>query len=166
MLCMSIDNNQWILRTVNSSPPSAAYMSRCIGSALVQIMACRLFGAKPLSEPVLSHSQLDPQEQTSVKFESKHFIHENAYENIVCGMAAILSRERWINFFVWILKRNYILQVTPTSSLCLQLWHPQQPFGLLHSPSSDSLPRHSISSSQMGPKPTPNAAQQCLVPPI
>ena len=29
----------------NSSPPSAAYM-QWIGSALVQIMACRLFGAK------------------------------------------------------------------------------------------------------------------------
>ena len=31
----------------NSSPPSAAYM--------VQIMACRLFGAKPLSKPVLGY---------------------------------------------------------------------------------------------------------------
>ena len=34
-------------------------------------MACRLFGAKPLSEPVLGHCQLDPQEQTSLKFWSK-----------------------------------------------------------------------------------------------
>ena len=38
---------------VNSSPPSAAYMRQWIGSALVQIMACRLYGAKPLSEPML-----------------------------------------------------------------------------------------------------------------
>ena len=30
-------------------PPSATYMRQWIGSALVQIMACRLFGAKPLS---------------------------------------------------------------------------------------------------------------------
>ena len=35
----------------NSSPPSAAYMRLWIRSALVQIMACHLFGAKPLSKP-------------------------------------------------------------------------------------------------------------------
>ena len=34
-------------------------------------MACRLFGAKPLPEPVLTYCQVDPCEQTSVKFESK-----------------------------------------------------------------------------------------------
>ena len=33
----------------NSSPPSAPYMRQWIRSALVQIMTCRLFGAKPLS---------------------------------------------------------------------------------------------------------------------
>ena len=52
----------------NSSPPSAAYMRQWIGSALVQIMACRLFGAKPLSKPMLGYCQLDPQEQISVTF--------------------------------------------------------------------------------------------------
>ena len=40
---------QW----VNSSPPSTAYMRWWIGSAEVQMMSCRLFGAKPLSEPML-----------------------------------------------------------------------------------------------------------------
>ena len=53
---------------LNSSPLSDAYMRQSIGSVLVQIMACRLFGAKPLSEPMLSYCQLDPKEQTSVKF--------------------------------------------------------------------------------------------------
>ena len=33
---------------VNSSSPSAAYMHQWTGSALVQLMPCRLFGAKPL----------------------------------------------------------------------------------------------------------------------
>ena len=33
-------------------------------------MACRLVGAKPLSEPKLGYYQLDPEEQTSVKFYS------------------------------------------------------------------------------------------------
>ena len=45
---------------VNSSPPSAAYMRQWICSALVQIMACRLFGTKPLSKPTLGYCQLDP----------------------------------------------------------------------------------------------------------
>ena len=43
----------------NSFPPSAAYMRQCIGLALVQIMVCRLFGAKPLSKPMLGYCQLD-----------------------------------------------------------------------------------------------------------
>ena len=46
---------QW----VNSSPPSAAYMHQWTGSALVQIMACHIFGPKPLSKPELSYCQLD-----------------------------------------------------------------------------------------------------------
>ena len=44
----------------NSSPPSAAYMRQWIGSALVQLMACRLFGAKPFSKQMLGYCQLDP----------------------------------------------------------------------------------------------------------
>ena len=40
---------------INLSPSSAAYMRRRSGSSLVQIMACRLFGSKPLSKPVLGY---------------------------------------------------------------------------------------------------------------
>ena len=50
---------------LNPSPPSAAYKRQWIGSALVQIMACRLFGAKPLYKPMLICCRLDPYEQTS-----------------------------------------------------------------------------------------------------
>ena len=39
----------------NSSTPSAAYMRQWSRTALVQIMTCRLIGAKPLSEPVLEY---------------------------------------------------------------------------------------------------------------
>ena len=53
-------------------PPSATYMGRWTGSVLVQIMACRLFGAKTLSKLMLEYCQLDPYEQTSVKFQSKY----------------------------------------------------------------------------------------------
>ena len=61
-------------------------------------MACRLFGAKPLLEPMLAYFVLDPKEQTSVKFESKYmfFIHENDFENDICDMTAILSRVKWV----------------------------------------------------------------------
>ena len=41
-------------------------------STLVQVMACRLFGAKPLPEPMPPYCQLDPCKQTSGKFESKY----------------------------------------------------------------------------------------------
>ena len=45
----------------NISPPlSATYMGLWIRWALVKIMACRLFGAKPLSEPMLGFWQLEP----------------------------------------------------------------------------------------------------------
>ena len=40
---------------VNSSLPSATYMRQWTGSALVQIMACCLIGAKPLSPPMLEY---------------------------------------------------------------------------------------------------------------
>ena len=40
--------------------PSAAFMRQWIGLALGQIMACRLFGAKPLSKPMLGYCQLNP----------------------------------------------------------------------------------------------------------
>ena len=45
---------------INSSPPSAAYMPRRTGSALVQVMAWRRTGGKPLPEPMLIYCQLDP----------------------------------------------------------------------------------------------------------
>ena len=79
----------------NSSPPSVTYMHQWIRSALVQIMACRLFGTKPLSKPVLGYYQ-----------NTKLFIHENAPENIICKMAAILSKAD--EYFRW--KRNKLLQ--------------------------------------------------------
>ena len=50
---------------VNSSSPSASYMHQWIGPALLQIMACHLVSAKPLSEPILEYYQLYPMEQTS-----------------------------------------------------------------------------------------------------
>ena len=60
---------------MNSLMPIDAYMRRQPKTSLVQIMACRLYGAKPLSEPKLEYCQLNPWEPTSVKSYSKlkHF---------------------------------------------------------------------------------------------
>ena len=55
----------------NSSPPGATCMRQWSGSSLVQVMACRLFGAKPLPEPMLAYCQLDSWKHISVKFESE-----------------------------------------------------------------------------------------------
>ena len=54
-------------------PPSAAYMRQWNGSSLVQVMACRLFGAKPLPEPMLPYCLLNSWEQTPVKFKSEFY---------------------------------------------------------------------------------------------
>ena len=55
--------------------PSEAYIHQLIMPSLVQSMACRLLDTKPLSEPMLVYCHLHPQEQISVKFETKlkHF---------------------------------------------------------------------------------------------
>ena len=65
-----------------------------LGNHLVQVMVCRPIGAKPLPEPMLTYCQLRPSVQTSMKSESKFkiFNNENAFENVVCELAAILSR--------------------------------------------------------------------------
>ena len=63
-------------------------------------MACRLVGAKPLSESLLDYCQLDPCEHISMKFETKYnnFIDKNSFENVVWKMAAILSWPQCINW--------------------------------------------------------------------
>ena len=44
---------------INSSHPRAVYIRQWTGSALVQAMACRLFGAKPLPKPMLAYRQMN-----------------------------------------------------------------------------------------------------------
>ena len=60
-------------------------MCQWIRSALVQVMACRLFGAKPLTDPLLTYCQLDSWEHISVNSNrnSVIFIQETAFEIVV-----------------------------------------------------------------------------------
>ena len=99
---------------LNSSPPSAAYMRQWMGSALVQIMACRLFGAKPL--PIyLNQWWLILNWALRNKFQWKSnqntqlFIQKSVFKNAVCEMVAILSRARWV-------KHLLLSTFTPTNS--------------------------------------------------
>ena len=89
--------------TLNSSPPSAAYMRRWNGSTLGQIIACCLFGVKPLSKSMLIYCQLNHSEQTSVskkKLESKNF-----------SLRKISSWGIWVNLWVY-------ATVTMTLTIC------------------------------------------------
>ena len=112
-------------------PPSAAHMRRWTRSAMVQVMACPLFGVKPLPEPMLTYCQLDPKEQTSVKFESKYKIfrsrqsiwkcrQRNGRHFVLCGMSQPL----------WFWDRNILGQLVQYHGC----WCP------------DSLRRHGIGS--------------------
>ena len=69
------------------------------GSSLDQLMACHLFGSKPLSELMLPYCQLGPKEHISIRFiwNSEVFTQENAFENIICKMVAILSLPKYVN---------------------------------------------------------------------
>ena len=74
---------------VNSA--SAAYMRQWIGSTLVQIMAWRLFGAKPLPELMRTYWTLRKKFQWNLIPSTILFRLENAFKNVVWEMAAGLS---------------------------------------------------------------------------
>ena len=95
---------------VNSSPPNGAFMRQWTGSALVQVMTCRLFGAKPLPQPILPYCQLDPCEQISMKFKSNYKIFHSRIctWKCHCEKAAILSKGRWVN------PQDYITRQSPS----------------------------------------------------
>ena len=65
-----------------SSSPSAAYMRRRTGSALVQIMACRLFGVNQCW--LIVNWTLRNKFQWNFNQIANTFIEENAFENVVC----------------------------------------------------------------------------------
>ena len=61
-------------------------------------MACRLFGAKPLSEPIVDYYQLDPWNKFSENgINTTIFMQENEPENVICKLVAILSGPGCVN---------------------------------------------------------------------
>ena len=58
-------------------------------------MACHLFGAKPLSEPIMDYFELTLKNKLQWFFLNQNiesFMQGNAFENVICKTAAILSR--------------------------------------------------------------------------
>ena len=53
--------------------PLVPHICQWTGSSLVQVMACCLFGTKPLPETMLPVCQLNPWEQISMKFLSEFY---------------------------------------------------------------------------------------------
>ena len=97
-------------------------------SSLVQVMACRLFGTKPLPQPmifflitplVINFNEIWIKIQT-------YFIQENAFENDVCKMAAILYRPQCVHlsYMEGILVCTKIIVSQKT---CVFVWMPCAP---------------------------------------
>ena len=83
---------------VNILQPRNAHMYHFTGSSLVKLMAWCLTGTKPLPEPILIYHQFDTSNKPQWNFilTSKFFIEENAFENVVCKMLAMLFRPHWV----------------------------------------------------------------------
>ena len=66
---------------------------------IVYSIACRLFGAKPLPEPVLTYCQFDSWGPISLKYErnSMIFILKNVLKIVVCQNGGHVVRERRVN---------------------------------------------------------------------
>ena len=88
------------LHAVISMSPNDAYMRQSIRPSLVQIRACRLSGAKPLSKPMEVYGQLDLRNKLQWNFHdqnTRNFIEWNLFVKIVCKMAAVLFTSQCVN---------------------------------------------------------------------
>ena len=68
----------------NSSRPSDAYMRVWTWSSLFQKMECPLFGAKTLTEPMMTFCELDPTEQTLMTIKRLVCVKEH-YNDVIMG---------------------------------------------------------------------------------
>ena len=86
-------------------------------------MACRLDGAKPLSEMMLDFFNWTLRNKLQWNFNrtSNIFIEENTFENVVCEMSSILSRPQCVKERLQISSHDISLKIT---NLKLQLHLP------------------------------------------
>ena len=89
---------------INSSTNAAAYMRQGIVSALVQVMACRLYGAKPLPIAMLCYCELDPigTNVGEIRIRIQSFSSTKIHLKIVVGdVASTLSRGDELTYNSW-----------------------------------------------------------------
>ena len=57
-----------------------------------------MFGAKPLPEPMLTYCAIEPYgtNRSKILIKIQNFSFKRKHSNVVCEMAAILSRARWV----------------------------------------------------------------------
>ena len=79
-------------------------------------MACRLFGAKPLPEPMLDLVSIGLLKTSFI------FIQENAFEHVVClnGGHFVLGEMSWINGFVFCFTRQKLVMQHQRYDRCAQ----------------------------------------------
>ena len=90
------------------------YMCQWNGSALVQLMACHIFGAKPLHELywIIVSTTLMNKLDWHLNQNTKLFIDENAFENNSWEMATILFREWWFKALTGVIQHwNPLCQI-------------------------------------------------------
>ena len=92
--CRSVTENGWVSIKISLNNVPNRPINSTLLPALVQVLDCLLSGSKPLPKPMLPGFQLDPWEQTTVKFElklKKSFI-KMRVKSVICEVAAFLSR--------------------------------------------------------------------------
>ena len=84
---------------VNSSPPSVAYMRQIIGQHWFKEWLVAYSAPSHYLNQCwrIVNWTLGDKRQWNLNQNTFFFIHESAFENIVCEMVAILSRGRWVN---------------------------------------------------------------------
>ena len=95
---------------VHSLRPSDVYMRKKTALSLVQIMACRLFGGKPLSEPMMAVYEINLEEHISMKFNLKiKSFHSRKYLK--------MSSTKWRPFCLGLI----VLRIHSQARLCVCL---------------------------------------------
>ena len=103
MLGLRLIHCTWNSFWFNSLQPRDACIRYQTRPSLVQIMVCRLFGAKPLSQPMLDYCpsthgnifQWNLNQNTTISIEDSEF------QNVVRKSSAILSRPQCVNDAIW-----------------------------------------------------------------
>ena len=91
MCFISLMNQCMVYALLISLKHGVTYMLYIIGP----IMACRRFSANPIPKPMRTYCQLDQWEETSD--EIKIIVQENAFEYVVCKMAATFFWTEYVN---------------------------------------------------------------------